>query len=354
MRRTILLAAAATIGLAVTGTAADPVQPANGLKFSIAADKLEFKPGEPVTITMTLENTSAGKLRVLRYEAPRWDLTAPDSDSLASGMCLARDMAPPTLANFKEVEPGGKETWTSQIFDGNPSRLWMPINGMSYSIYLLKPGSYKLAAVYENQMDTYWGGKAPNERAPVPGKVWKGEVRSNTLEFKVGGEFKPAPPSGPKPMWSAKGITPPQKGQAAFRGDAGTRAPLPPGTAAAPGPWTDLFSVESWYKQQQGEEQVFVGALHVIPPSGAASTLQRDSHYRLAGRTIYTGAKRVPALDSLAGKLVEIRGKSVNMELEGQSLHEIWPAAVRTAAPGSVPTPPLDPKSMPRHGGGAI
>jgi len=36
-------------------------------------------------------------------------------------------------------------------------------------------------------------------------------------------------------------------------------------------------------------------------------------------------------LDRLVGQAVEIRGKAVDMELEGQNLKEVWPAAIRPA-----------------------
>jgi hypothetical protein len=49
----------------------------------------------------------------------------------------------------------------------------------------------------------------------------------------------------------------------------------------------------------------------------------------LGDRTLYTGARIIPALDRLVGKQVEIRSKPVDMQLEGQSLKEIRPAAVR-------------------------
>ncbi|MBL8793307.1 MAG: sigma-70 family RNA polymerase sigma factor [Planctomycetia bacterium] len=96
--------------------------------------------------------------------------------------------------------------------------------------------------------------------------------------------------------------------------------------------WEKLFENEDWYKQTKGTEQVFKGKLEAIPNADAPSTLQRTSYYKLGDRTIYTGAKKVAALDKLVGKEVEMRGKPVDMNLEGQSLKEIWPAAVRPAA----------------------
>lgn len=102
--------------------------------------------------------------------------------------------------------------------------------------------------------------------------------------------------------------------------------------APAEAPWDKLFADEDWYKSTEGKEQVFQGKLEAIPDTGGATTLQRTSYYRLGDRTIYTGAKKVPALDKLVGKAVEIRGKPVDMNLEGRSLKELWPAAVRPQA----------------------
>ncbi|MBM4037630.1 MAG: hypothetical protein FJ290_03870 [Planctomycetes bacterium] len=106
--------------------------------------------------------------------------------------------------------------------------------------------------------------------------------------------------------------------------------------AAAADAWQPLFEKEGWYQQQAGKEIVFRGRLEAVKDADRPSTLMRTSYYRLGDRTVYTGAKRVAAVDALVGKEAEIRGKAVDMELEGQSLREIWPAAIRIAIPGAV------------------
>ena len=113
-------------------------------------------------------------------------------------------------------------------------------------------------------------------------------------------------------------------------------ADAPKTTASSAGEWVKLFADEGWYKQQAGEEQVFRGKLEAVQPP-QISTLMRNSFYRLGERTIYTGARKLPALDALVGRDVEIRGKPVDMNLEGQNLKELWPAAVRAA--GALPAP---------------
>ena len=111
--------------------------------------------------------------------------------------------------------------------------------------------------------------------------------------------------------------------------------PLP--TAAASGEWQQLFADEAWYQQHAGTETAFTGTLEVVQPP-MISTQMRASFYKLGDRSIYTAAKRVPALEALAGKKIEIRGKAVDMALEGKQLREIWPAAVRVA-PGGTTAP---------------
>lgn len=98
-------------------------------------------------------------------------------------------------------------------------------------------------------------------------------------------------------------------------------------------PWQPLFAGETWFRDQTGDEQIVSGKLEAIPETGMASTLMRTSLYRIENRTLYTGGKRLPALDALVGKQVEIKGKLVDMNLEGQELHELWPASIRATAP---------------------
>ena len=108
------------------------------------------------------------------------------------------------------------------------------------------------------------------------------------------------------------------------------QAPAPANAAA----WQPLFAAERWYREQAGEERVFRGKLEVIPQGPhQASTLMRAAYYKLGDRTLYTGAQKRPELDRLAGQDVEIRGKAVDMFLEGVNVREIWPAAVRPATP---------------------
>jgi len=131
-------------------------------------------------------------------------------------------------------------------------------------------------------------------------------------------------------------------------------APAPGGRpAAGGGKWTTLFAKERWYTSRKGAETSITGTLQAVPGAGGISTLQRTAYYRIGKYRLYTRARKHPALDRLVGKAVQVRGKVVEMNLEGQHLREIWPAAVRPAVirvsppvvPGvSKPVLPVRPK----------
>lgn len=105
------------------------------------------------------------------------------------------------------------------------------------------------------------------------------------------------------------------------------------GNSRSPGAaeWMTVFADERWYASQAGEERVFRGVLEAVPARGAVSGGRRTGYYKLANRTLYTGARRLDALDRLVGSEVVVRGKAVFMVLEGAPVQEIWPAAVRRA-----------------------
>jgi type 1 glutamine amidotransferase len=95
--------------------------------------------------------------------------------------------------------------------------------------------------------------------------------------------------------------------------------------------WHDLPKDDKTYRENKSKEQNFTGTLESIPDAGGATTLQRASYYKLNDMTVFTNGKKVPALDAMVGKKVDIRGKISDMELEGKQLHELWPVSVRPA-----------------------
>jgi type 1 glutamine amidotransferase len=87
---------------------------------------------------------------------------------------------------------------------------------------------------------------------------------------------------------------------------------------------------EKWYRdRKEGKEQTFTGTLEAAPQDGGVTAAMRASFYRLGDRTVFTGGKKNSVLDGLVGKRVEIKGKAVDMELEGKQFREIWAAAAR-------------------------
>ncbi len=97
--------------------------------------------------------------------------------------------------------------------------------------------------------------------------------------------------------------------------------------------WQNINIVEKQYRDMKDvKEQNFTGTLEAIPEAGGVGTVMRTSYYKLGDKSVFTSAKKVAALDALVGKKVEIKGKPVDMELEGQHLHELWPIAVRPRA----------------------
>jgi type 1 glutamine amidotransferase len=94
--------------------------------------------------------------------------------------------------------------------------------------------------------------------------------------------------------------------------------------------WKDVSRGEKWYQDQKAvKEQTFGGVLEAVANAEGPSTLQRTRYYKLGDRMVFTGAKKSPALDALVGRRVEVRGKAVEMELEGQKLNELWAGQVR-------------------------
>lgn len=95
--------------------------------------------------------------------------------------------------------------------------------------------------------------------------------------------------------------------------------------------WQNVCSNEKWYRDEKIKEQVFTGTLEAIPDAGGPGIVMRTSYYKLGDRNIFTSGKKLPVLDGVVGKKVDLKGKPYDMNLEGKAISEIWPAQVRPA-----------------------
>jgi len=93
----------------------------------------------------------------------------------------------------------------------------------------------------------------------------------------------------------------------------------------------ELFAAEAWYKDQAGKEQDFTGLVVELARNGRVG-FGRNNPYRLLIegdkrdlREVYVGGKP-DALRAFVGKKVKLTGKAVDMEVEGSTHREIWPA----------------------------
>jgi hypothetical protein len=105
-----------------------------------------------------------------------------------------------------------------------------------------------------------------------------------------------------------------------------------------------LFADQPWYREARQPEGVFEGTLERNPGTGRAGPAVRFNAFRLAwidsagkpgGRELYLPERAVLLAEHL-GARVRIVGKAVDVEADGKTYHEIWPA--RVELPG-VPVP---------------
>lgn len=89
-----------------------------------------------------------------------------------------------------------------------------------------------------------------------------------------------------------------------------------------------LFADEAWYKQHPGEEQAFEGMLEKVDRGGAFG-FGRFNPFRLTlkddTREVYMGGQ-LRTLEPFVGKRIRLRGKAVEIGVEGKRHREIWPA----------------------------
>jgi hypothetical protein len=100
-------------------------------------------------------------------------------------------------------------------------------------------------------------------------------------------------------------------------------------------PILELFAAESWYKEQEGKEQEFVGVLQKTTRKGGAFGFGRFNPFNLLmdkdTREVYVGGK-LDILNPYVGRKVKLIGKPVDMGVEGKHHREIWPARLVVVA----------------------
>ena len=288
----------------------------NGLSISVRPIQLVYAQGEPLGLTVTLRNASKTPLllagTVFRDWRPSPGLAFLVKDSKTGKLRTLREgvnpmiQAPVKLEN-RTLPPGSSvvveatlDQWAWEAVSdqgqrprsGRDARQWLGPG-------LLPSGEYEVTA--RCTLDAGLG---------QDGAFWTGEVESRAVSVRIG---RAAAPDGGAPE---------------------------PGKQAQDGGWLELFAQAQWYKNQEGAEQQFTGILEAVPGAGGPSTLMRDAYYRLGQWRVYTGGRKHPALDRLVGRPVQLRGKAVELDLEGQHLREIWPGRVRpvlaqSAEPGT-------------------
>jgi len=287
----------------------------DGLSICVKAAKAVFARKEPIALKVTFKNVSAKPIALAGTTFVGWrptlGYTLVVKEVKSGELWRLREgtnpmIRAPVRLESKLIAPG--KSLSARAFINRWA--WFPdaavvakggrVRRETLGANLLPPGEYQVTVRCEF-------GKGFGKGKGKDVKFWIGRIEANPAGFKI--DVKEA-----------------------AKADTG-------------GKWLKLFADAPWYKRRKGTETQFMGTLQTVPRAGGASTLMRTSYYRLGRRTIYTGAKKHPVLDGLVGKGVNIRGKSVQMNLEGRELSEIWPGYIRRIGP--IVSPPVVPKVSP-------
>jgi len=319
-----------SIAMALPSLAAEEKKPeagtgeVKGLSLSAKPAKAEFDLAQGMMFDVALKNTSDKAFQLYEPDFYVYDVNLGTWQCVLKSVETKKEYRPGALMRTMlhriprsvGLEPG--KTHTTKMTLG--PTLSYPVIGENPGGGGFRPGV---------KMPGRFGPRLANQ--PLPGGKYTLAV---TAVFKDGRGAEALPP-GPGDNNKKKSDAPFWTGSisvetAPFSVAAAKVADLP---KPNPGGWVKLFADEGWYKNQKGPERQFTGVLSAIKQDpNMATTLQRKSLYSLDSyvkRVVYTGAKNVDALDALVGKTVTIRGKVVNMELEGRALREIWPASVK-------------------------
>ena len=311
--RTVLCVIALALGTSPS-RAADKAGTAEskGLAVAVKPAKDQFPRTETLAFDVTLKNTSNKPFQLFDADFWMYDVNTPKG----TWHCVLEDVA-------------GKRHY-------KPSVIVRPMIARLLRPAVLQPGKLHTTQVRLGRGLHYAAVNGPKLQ-PGPRLNLRGTPLPDgryrlllTLKFRTAPSARPKPAPAKPPFWlgTLKLAT------AAFQVGAVAAKPVAAG-------WRKLFADQRWYKTRRGDEQEFTGVLKAKPKPRpgeiVASTLQRECYYFLGEWRVYTGARRHAALETLAGKKVVIRGKAVEMDLEGQHLKELWPAAVRLATDAKKP-----------------
>jgi hypothetical protein len=278
----------------------------NGLSLAAAAEKEAYRRREPVVLAVTLRNVGEAALTLSGMEFMGWrptpgfvlvlkreggKRTLRVREGWDPGIMAPARLAPKTLAAGEAVELKVKlDRWARLVYP--PQKVVPRKRQMTHlGEKVLDPGAYEVTVEAEFGAGA---GKAAG--------VWTGKLVSKPVAVKV---LEEAAEGGEEKEPEA---------------DEG-------------GKWVEACGGEGWYKGQEGKEEIFTGVLKANPAAERPSTLMRTHYYVLGEWRVFTGGRRVKALEKLVGRPVRILGKAVEMNLEGQHLKELWPNGVREVKP---------------------
>jgi hypothetical protein len=126
-------------------------------------------------------------------------------------------------------------------------------------------------------------------------------------------------------------------------------AAAPPDTAkkADPPVMKDLFAGQPWYEDRPGKAEDFTGVLRYEPRKPGEAGGRRYNPYRLVmevkgrleAREVYVAGK-TELLKPYVGRKVTLHGKPVEMDVDGKTHREVWPARVTLAETGELDARP--------------
>ena len=279
----VLVSAALSVATAADPTAADEAwgRPARGVAARLRVAKPAAVVGEPLAFSLLVRNPGAVAVRLPgKGDHLGWRLQFTSADGTRHEYVYQANALSPDLV----VPPGGVVTIDLPVMQPPHDGRFHPVPDLRE----LPAGPYAVRAFapfYESADEMP---KQPLALA-LDGDDRPGFVISSTVDVRINA-------AGDAAGWTSVGDA---AWQQAYRGLA-------------------------------GDEEEFVGELIGLPrpAPGEMSTLMRGHGYRLGDRLI---AGRQPALEPLIGRRVRLRGKRVDMQLEGADLREIAPAAVRPA-----------------------